>query len=137
MNILKAAGLAAFLLAGTASAGQNPDEASPHAVVTTLMAKPLPEQPGKELVMLEVTYPPGSADPVHRHDAHAMVYLLEGSVVMALRGGQTVTLTPGQTFYEGPDDVHTIGRNASRTEPARFVVVLLKDIDKPILTPVQ
>ncbi|MCX7512258.1 cupin domain-containing protein [Frateuria sp. STR12] len=137
MNIFKAAGLLAVLLAGTASAQQAPDKAPPHASVTTLMTKPLPEQPGKELMMITVEYPPGSVDPVHRHDAHAMVYVLQGSIVMGLRGGKTVTLTPGQTFYEGPGDVHTVGRNASATEPARFLVVLLKDIDKPVLTPVH
>ena len=77
--------------------------------------------------MLVVDYPPGGADPVHRHNAHAFVYVLEGSIVMQVRGGKEVTLTPGQTFYEGPTDVHTVGRNASNTEPAKFLVVLLKD----------
>ncbi len=77
--------------------------------------------------MLVVDYPPGGADPVHRHNAHAFVYVLEGSIVMQVRGGKEVTLTPGQTFYEGPSDVHTVGRNASSTEPAKFLVVLFKD----------
>ena len=79
--------------------------------------------------------PPGSEDPAHRHDAHAFVYVLEGSIVMGVRGSEPVTLTAGQTFYEGPDDIHTIGRNASLTEPAKFVVVLFKNADQPILTP--
>jgi quercetin dioxygenase-like cupin family protein len=87
--------------------------------------------------MIVVTYPPGSVDPVHRHDAHAFVYVLEGSIVMALNGGKEVTLTAGQTFYEGPDDIHTVGRNASRTRPARFLVVLLKNENAPVLTPVD
>ncbi|MBM0206427.1 cupin domain-containing protein [Micromonospora sp. STR1s_5] len=85
--------------------------------------------------MLTVVYPPGGADPVHRHNAHAFVYVLEGSIVMGMRGGRTVTLTPGQTFYEGPNDVHTIGHNASLTEPAKFVVVLLKIQDEPVFRP--
>ena len=85
--------------------------------------------------MIAVTYPPGSVDPIHRHNAHAFVYVLEGSIVMGVRGGKTVTLKPGQTFYEGPNDVHTIGRNASRTKPAKFIVLLLKDKGGPVLVP--
>lgn len=104
----------------------------PQAVVTSLMTKALTEFPGKEAVMLTVVYPPGATDPVHRHDAHAFVYVLEGSIVMGVRGGKPVTLTPGQTFYEGPQDVHTIGHNASLTKPAKFLVVLVKNSDEPI-----
>ncbi|WP_266182119.1 cupin domain-containing protein [Dyella humicola] len=104
------------------------------AQVAELMTKALKDYPGKEGKMILVTYPPGSADPVHRHDAHAFVYVLEGSIVMGLKGGKEVTLGPGQTFYEGPDDIHTVGRNASLTQPAKFVVFLLKDQNKPVLT---
>jgi len=105
--------------------------------VTSLMTKALPEFPGKEMTMIMVEYPPGGADPIHKHDAHAFVYVLEGSIVMGVKGSEPVTLTPGQTFYEGPKDIHTIGRNASQTQPAKFVVVLLKDKDAPILIPVK
>ena len=108
---------------------------APAAIVNQVMAKELADYPGKEAVVLTVVYPPGSVDPVHRHDAHAFVYVLEGSIVMGVRGGKTVTLTQGQTFYEGPSDVHTIGRNASRTKPAKFLVVLLKDRNKPVAIP--
>ncbi len=87
--------------------------------------------------MLVVDYPPGAADPLHRHDASAFVYVLEGSIVMQVKGGKEVTLTPGQTFYEGPDDIHTVGRNASQTQPAKFVVVLIKKKGAPALIPVQ
>jgi quercetin dioxygenase-like cupin family protein len=90
------------------------------------MRKDLPDVPGKELLMLTVDYPPGAVESVHRHDAYAFVYVLEGSIVEQVRGGKEVTLTTGQTFYEGPNDVHTVGRNASTTKPAKFVVVLLK-----------
>ncbi|HEX6617048.1 MAG TPA: cupin domain-containing protein [Gemmatimonadales bacterium] len=106
------------------------------AVVTPLMTKELPDVPGKEALMLMVEYPPGSADPVHRHNADALVYFLEGSVVMQVEGGEPVTLTAGQTFYEGLDDVHVVGRNASTTKPARFVVVLIKKKGAPALVPV-
>ena len=82
--------------------------------VTSLMSKALAENPGKEVLMITVEYPPGSVDPTHRHNAQAFVYVLEGSIVMQVRGGKEVTLTPGQTFYEGPDDVHVVGRNAKR-----------------------
>ena len=117
-----------FLAAGTANAQQTP----PEAIVTPLMTKALAGYPGKEGLVLTVDYPPGAADPVHRHDAHAFVYVLEGSIVMGVRGGKTVTLTPGQTFYEGPNDVHTIGHNASQTKPAKFLVVLLKNSADPV-----
>jgi quercetin dioxygenase-like cupin family protein len=105
------------------------------AVVTPLMSKDLLECPGKEVSMITVEYPPGGSDPIHRHNAHALVYVLEGSIVMQLKGGQQVTLTPGQTFYEGPDDVHIVGRNASTTDKAKFLVFLVKDKGAPILIP--
>ena len=106
-------------------------------VVTTLMSKDLKDNPGKEVVMITVEYPPGGSDPVHRHHAQAFVYVLEGSVVMQVKGGKEVTLTPGQTFYEGPDDVHVVGRSASTTRPAKMLVILVKDKGEPILVPVK
>jgi quercetin dioxygenase-like cupin family protein len=90
-----------------------------------------------EGLMITVVYPPGSSDPIHRHNAHAFVYVLEGSVVMQVKGGKEITLTPGQSFYEGPNDIHTVGRNASTTKPAKFIVVLLKDKGAPVLLPVN
>jgi quercetin dioxygenase-like cupin family protein len=102
------------------------------AKVTDLMSKDLPNLPGKEGLMITVEYPPGSVDPIHRHNANGFIYVLEGSIAMQVRGGKEVTLTPGQTFYEGPDDVHTVGRNASKTEPAKFVVFFVKDKDAPL-----
>jgi quercetin dioxygenase-like cupin family protein len=107
------------------------------AKVTSLMLKPLPDIPGKELLMITVEYPPGSHDPVHRHNAHAFIYVLEGSIVMGVNGEKPVTLTAGQTFYEGPNDIHTVGRNASKTTPAKFLVFLLKDKGSPVLIPVK
>ena len=105
------------------------------AKVTTLMSKDLPEYPGKEGLMITVEYPPGASDPIHRHNAHGFIYVLEGSIVMQVKGGKQVTLTPGQTFYEGPNDVHIVGRNASNTKPAKFVVFFVKDKGAPILVP--
>jgi quercetin dioxygenase-like cupin family protein len=116
-------------LAGPLLAQQN--------TVTPLMTKALPDIPGKEALMLTVVYPPGGADPVHRHNAHAFVYVLEGTVVMQLKGQKPVTLTAGQTFYEGPDDVHVVGRSASTTKPAKILVLLLKKPGAPALVPVQ
>jgi quercetin dioxygenase-like cupin family protein len=107
------------------------------AQVTPLMSKDLPDFPGKEGLMITVVYPPGSSDPIHRHNAHAFVYVLEGTIVMQVKGGKETTLTPGQTFYEGPNDVHIVGRNASNTEPAKFIVFLLKDKGAPVLIPVK
>ena len=111
--------------------------AAPHAEVKPVMTRPLPDYPGKEALMLEVTYPPGSEDEVHRHNAHAFVYVMEGSIVMQLKGSAPVTLHAGQSFYEGPDDVHVVGRNASATEPAKFVVLLLKNKSAPPVIPVH
>ena len=118
-----------FLMAGTLMAQE--------AKVTSLMSKDLAENPGNELLMITVEHAPGGSSPIHRHNAHAMVYVLEGSVVMQLKGGKQVTLTPGQTFYEGPDDVHVVDRNASTTQPAKFLVFLIKDKGAPALVPVK
>jgi quercetin dioxygenase-like cupin family protein len=107
------------------------------AKVTELMSKDLTSCPGKEGLMITVEYPPGSKDPIHRHNAYGFIYVLEGSIVMQLKGGKETTLTPGQTFYEGPDDVHIVGRNASQTKPAKFVVFFVKDKGAPILVPAQ
>ena len=118
-----------FLMTGTAMA-QEPK-------VTSLMSKDLPESPGKEMLMLLVEHVPGGSSPSHRHNAHAMVYVLEGSVVQQVKGGTPVTLKPGQAFYEGPDDIHVVDRNASKTKPAKFLVVLIKEKGAPALVPAK
>lgn len=126
-----------FLNTGTLMAQQpTVTQQVPQAKVTPLMSKDLTEVPGKEVLMIAVEYPPGSADPIHRHNAQAFVYVMEGSIVMQVKGEKEVTLTVGQTFYEGPDDVHLVGRNASSTQPARFLVLLVKAKDAPVLVPV-
>jgi len=107
------------------------------AKVTEVLSKDLTSIPGKEGLMITVEYPPGASDPVHRHNAYGFIYVLEGSIVMQVKGGKEVTLTPGQSFYEGPDDVHVVGRNASKTEPAKFLVFLVKDKGAPVLIPVN
>ena len=124
-----------FLLPGTLMAQHPAGSQTPHASVTPLTSKDLPEFPGKEVLMITVEYPPGSTDPIHRHNAHAFVYVLEGSIIMQVKGGKEVTLTPGQTFYEGPDDVHVVGKNASSTKRAKFVVFFIKDKGAPVLVP--
>jgi len=110
-----------------------PKDQPKEAKVTPLFSKDLADFPGKEGLMITVDYPPGSADPIHRHNAHGFIYVLEGSIVMEVKGGKSVTLAPGQTFYEGPNDIHTVSRNASNTEPAKFVVFFLKEKDAPVL----
>ena len=125
---LATAGLATGALATGALVGNE-------AKVTTVLSKDLMDIPGKEGLMLTVEYPPGGSDPIHRHNAHAFVYVLEGSIVMQVRGGRETTLTPGQTFYEGPDEVHVVGRNASQTKPAKFLVFMVKDKGAPVLVP--
>ena len=103
-----------------------PAHAAPQPIAVPIMQKDVADVPGREMLMLSVEYPPGAVETIHRHDAYAFVYVLEGSIIEQVRGGNEVTLTPGQTFYEGPSDVHTVGRNASTTKPAKFLVVMLK-----------
>jgi quercetin dioxygenase-like cupin family protein len=121
--------LPAFLISGALIAQD--------AQVTPILSKDLADFPGKEGLMITVVYPPGSSDPIHRHNAHAFVYVLEGSVVMQVKGGKEVTLTPGQSFYEGPNDIHVVGRNASATKPAKMLVLLVKNKDAPVVIPVK
>ncbi|WP_329810079.1 cupin domain-containing protein [Stenotrophomonas sp. SMYL8] len=127
--------LALLALLPLCSAAASPPPNAPEPQVHEVMTRALPEQPGKEALILTVEYPPGGADPVHRHDAHGFVYVLEGRIVMGVAGGKEVTLGPGEAFHEGPADLHTVGRNASATEPAKFVVFLIKDIGKPAVLP--
>ena len=107
------------------------------AKVTPLMSKDLADIAGKEANMVTVEYAPGGSSAEHRHNAHTFVYVLEGSVVMQVRGGKEVALTSGQTFYEGPDDVHVLGRNASKTKPAKFVVFFVKNKGAAITVPAK
>lgn len=132
MTLTKLSLALACFVAGTVMA-QEP----PSSKVTEVLSKDLTGLPNKEGTMLTVEYPPGGADPVHRHNAYAFVYVLEGSIEMQLKGGKKVALTRGQTFYEGPDDVHVVGRNASNTKPAKFVVFLVKEKGAPVLVPAK
>lgn len=105
--------------------------------VKTLMTQDLSGVPGREVSMITVDYPPGASTPAHTHHAQALVYVLEGSIVMQAKGKEPVTLTKGQTWSEGPDDVHVVSRNASTSAPARYLVFMVKDKGAPILTPVK
>jgi quercetin dioxygenase-like cupin family protein len=128
MKTMKLMFVLLFLSTGTAMAQD--------AKIAELISKDLKESPGREVLMITVEYAPDGKDPIHRHNAHAFVYVLEGAIVMQVKGGKQVTLTAGQTFYEGPDDVHLVGRNASKTKRAKFVVFLVKDKGAPVLVPV-
>jgi quercetin dioxygenase-like cupin family protein len=127
---LTAALAVALVLGGSALVAQE-------GAVKPLVSQDLVGLPGKELSMITVEYGPGGSTPVHVHRAQTLVYVLEGSIVMQVKGAPPVTLGPGQTYYEKPDDVHLVSRNASNTAPAKFVVVLVKDKGAPILTPVK
>ena len=120
--------LIAGLLAVTAAAAQD-------AKVTPIMTQDLAGIAGKEATMVTVEYAPGGSSAVHRHNANVFVYVLEGSVVMQVKGGKEVTLGPGQTFYESPDDVHTVSRNASATKSAKFLVFFVKQKGAPTTAP--
>lgn len=134
LNVCRATCVAAVVILGEAARAAAP---VPAPVVTPLMEKALSDAPGKEVLMITVDYAPGGADPVHRHDAHGFIYVLEGEIVMGVKGGKEHTLRAGQTFYEGPEDIHTVGRNASQTKPAKFLVFLLKQQDKPAVIPMH
>ena len=111
--------------------------AAQDAKVTPLMTQDLTGIAGKEATMVTVEYAPGASSTEHRHNAHTFVYVLEGSVIMKVKCGKEVTLGPGQTFYESPDDVHTVSRNASKTQPARFVVFFVKQKGAPTTVPAK
>jgi len=129
MTITRLSLLLVCLITGTLRAQE--------AKATDLMSKDLTDLPGKEGLMLIVEYPPGGSDPIHRHNAHVFVYVLEGSVVMQVKGGKEITLTPGQSFYEGPDDIHVVSRNASNAKPAKFVVFFVKNKGTPVVVPAK
>ena len=133
MSTLRILGTA-LILAFVAHPAHSSD---PQPIVKPVMMKDLADIAGKEALMLVVDYPPGTVEALHRHNAHAFVYVIEGTIVMQVRGGKEVTLKPGQTFYEGPNDVHTVGRNASKTQPAKFVVVLVKNKGVDAVLPAQ
>ncbi len=103
--------------------------------VTPLLSRDLTGIAGKEGVMMTVEYAPGAVDPIHRHNAHVFIYVLKGAVVMQVKGAEPVILRPGQTFYEGPDDIHLVGRNASTTKPAKFLAVFVGDKGAPVVVP--
>jgi quercetin dioxygenase-like cupin family protein len=136
MSYLRSVGIA-LVVSSSTQVTQPAGAPEPKAVVVPLMQKDLADQPGKEMVMVTVEYPPGAVESVHQHDAHAFVYVLEGSIIEQVKGGKEVTLTPGQTWSEGPGDVHTVGRNASKTNPAKFVVVLLKRKGADVVLPAE
>jgi quercetin dioxygenase-like cupin family protein len=127
-----AALLGAWLLALGAAQAADP----PPAVVKALLTKDLTDIDGREAVMVTVEYPPGGASAPHRHDAHVFVYVLQGSLVMQADGQEAVTLKPGDTFYENPDDVHRVSANASKSEPVKFLVFFVKEKGKPPSRPV-
>ena len=129
--LVKKALMGAMLFSTTVVQAQTDDLVK----VMELMTKDLKNVPGKEVTMITVDYAPGGADPVHRHNASAFVYVLEGSIVMQMKGEKEVTLHPGETFYEDPEGVHLVGRNASDTKPAKFLVLLVKNKGAPILIP--
>ena len=129
MKVTRVIVMLACLISGTLVAQE--------AKVTQLLSKDLTNLPGKEGLMIIVEYPPGNVDQIHRHNAHGFIYVLEGSIVMQVRGGKETVLTAGQTFYEGPDDVHVLGRNASKTKPAKFVAFFVKNKSAAITVPAK
>ncbi|MGH8176980.1 MAG: cupin domain-containing protein [Steroidobacter sp.] len=126
----------AATLAAASNAAEQPARTST-ALVKPLLTLALPDVQGKEVMMLTVEYPPGVASGAHRHNANTFVYVLEGSVIMQVEGGQQMTLAPGETFYETPTDIHSVSRNASATERAKFLVFFIKDQGAPTTLPAK
>jgi quercetin dioxygenase-like cupin family protein len=131
--------IAAVLLGTSIARAQPPTASGSHAAAASeahggpqpLMRRDLIGEPGKEVVMSTIEVPPGASSPPHRHYAQVFVYMLEGHMIMQVKGGPKVTIGPGQTFYEKPTDIHTVGANASKTEPAKFLAILIKEKGKP------
>jgi quercetin dioxygenase-like cupin family protein len=128
-------GLSLMTAGGAASADESPKAESPKAV-SPLMTHDLSGIPGKEAIVLTVEYGPGESSRPHRHDANVFVYVLEGTITMQVKGSPAVTLHPGQTFYEGPSDIHAVSQNASKTAPAKILVFIVKDKGAPVTRPV-
>jgi quercetin dioxygenase-like cupin family protein len=126
-----------LIISGTLMAQKAVSPLRAKETITPLMSKDLTEFPGKEVLMYTVDFPPGFSSPVHRHNAEVSLYVLEGSVVMQVKGGKEVTLTAGQSFYESPNDIHVVSRNASSSKPAKFLVFLIKNKSAPLVTPVK
>jgi quercetin dioxygenase-like cupin family protein len=126
-----------FLSLCVISSTVSPTLAHEETKVAPLLEKSLPGIPGKAGSVLLVEYPPGGADPVHRHNASVFVYVLEGEIVMQVRGGKEVHYKPGDTFYEGPNDIHLVGRNASSEKPAKFLAFFVKDTKNPFVFPAK
>jgi quercetin dioxygenase-like cupin family protein len=142
LRVRIAAIVSALLLSVTSACAQNetkPDSAkgAQDTIITPLMSKEFANIPGKEGMMLTIEYAPGASTPPHRHNAHVFVYVLEGAITMQCHGADPVTLTAGQTFYESPNDVHMVSKNASSTKPAKFLVHLVKDKGVPPVLPAQ
>ena len=119
----------ALVISGTSAFAQNKSG-------SLLLQKNFNDLPGREGVMLTVEYPPGASSPKHRHNAHTFVYVLEGTLIMQVEGGERMTLKPGDTFYETPEDIHTVSMNASKTEPAKALVFFVKRQGEPMTVPV-
>ena len=132
MTLKAALAGASILIAISASAAE-----PPATKAVPLLTKPLVGIDGQEATMLTVELPPGADSPAHRHNASTFVYVLEGTVVMQVQGGEAKTLTAGQTFYESPTDIHTVSRNASKTAPAKILVLMVKPIGAPITVPAR
>lgn len=130
-SILSASALVLTLSMAPSAAAAAPGK------VDVLMQKALADVPGREALVLTVAYAPGGSDGLHRHDAHVFVYVLEGAIEMQTQGGRLVALKKGQTFYESPDDIHVVGRNASKTKAAKFLVFFVKKTDTPPVIPVK
>jgi quercetin dioxygenase-like cupin family protein len=131
-DLVASVALAVTLLASSNLSAHGEDSS---AKVTTLMRQPLPDHPGKDGVLAMVEFAPGHVDAAHRHPGHVFVYVLEGTVEMQMEGGELRTLKPGDTFYENPKDTHRVGRNLSKTEPAKLLVFFVTGQNAPLVLP--
>jgi len=126
-----------LIIASTLMAQKAVTPPTAHETITPLITKDLAGLPGEQVLMYTVDFPPGFSSPIHRHNAQVSVYVLEGSVVMQVRGGQEITLTRGQSFYEDPNDIHVVSRNASSTKSAKLLVFLINKKGAPLVIPAK
>lgn len=125
-----------FVLLVPAATAQSAGSA-PQSSRKTLMAKDLPDFPGKEAQVYIVEYPPGTNNPPHRHNGHVFLHVLEGQLNAQVKGGELTVLNPGSTYYESPTDIHVVSRNPSATVPAKAMVFIIHDKGAPLSTPVK
>ena len=102
-----------------------------------VLQRDLPDVDVKDwsITAVELTYAPGESSAAHRHPGITIVYVLEGEIRSQVGEGPETTYRAGQMFLEAPNQLHGVSRNASDSQPAKFLAMLLAPKGKPLTTP--